>query len=141
MTMSSQSILALVVSSSGSIQDGLLALMTTIPSISAVLVAEDVNSTLRLVEYHQPALIILDLTLRRVQDVIKEIKTQWPHIHLIALAEDILQQEEAKASGSDSVLLMGFPAQKLVDIIENSIDSRADTPLVQTNGEGGANID
>ncbi|MCP4166735.1 MAG: response regulator transcription factor [Chloroflexi bacterium] len=141
MTVTRKSILALVVSSSGSIQDGLLALMTTIPSISAVLVAEDVNSTLRMIEYHQPALIILDMSLLKVQDVIKEIKTHWPHIRLITLAEDILQQEEAKASGSDSVLIMGFPAQKLVDIIENSIDCRADTPLVSANGEGGAHID
>jgi DNA-binding NarL/FixJ family response regulator len=131
-TMTDKSILALVVSSSGPSQNGLLALMTTIPPISAVLVAEEVNSALRMVENHQPALIILDMAERRkelvhdvgpcslkVQDVIKQIKTQWPHIHLIVLVEDIALQKEAETSGADSALLKGFSAQKLVALIED----------------------
>ena len=137
--MANKSIFALVVSSPGSLQDGLLALMTTIPSISAVLVAEDINSTLRMVKNHQPALIILDMPLPKVQEVIKQIKAQCAHIHLIVLAEDIAQQNEVEALGVDSVLLKGFPAQKLITIVENLIDLRGDTLLVQTDTEGGTN--
>jgi DNA-binding NarL/FixJ family response regulator len=139
--MTNKSILVLVVSSSGSLQNGLLALMTTIPPISAVLVAEDINSALRMIENHQPALIILDISSFKVQDVIKEIKTQWPHIHLIVLAEDITQQIEAEASGVDSALLKGFSVQKFIAIIENLIDQREGSSPVQTNTEGGTNAD
>ena len=139
--MTNKPILALVVSSSGTLQNGLLALITTIPSISAVLVAEDVNSTLRMVENHQPALVILDMSSLEVQDVINEIKNQWPHISVIVLAEDITQQKDAETSGADSVLLKGFPAQKLITIVETVFDRREDTLLFQENTEGGTNAD
>ncbi len=144
MTMTNESIFALVVSSSGVLQNGLLALMTTIPPISAVLVAEDVNSALRLIENHQPALIILDLSLIKVQDVIdviNKIKAQWPYIHLIVLVEDIAQQKEAETAGADSVLIKGFSVQKFMAIIENLIDQWAGSSPVQTNTAGETTID
>ena len=113
--------------------------MTTIPQISAVLVAEDVTSTMRMVENHQPALILLDMPTPDLQDVIKQIKEQNPHIQLIVLAEDIVQKEEVKACGADSVLLKGFPAQKLSTIVENIVDCQEDTPTVHAYTEGGTN--
>jgi DNA-binding NarL/FixJ family response regulator len=110
--------------------------MTTTPQISAVLVAEDANSALRMVENHQPALIILGLSLSRVQAIIKEIKTRWPRKHLIVIVEDVDQQKAAEASGADNVLLEGFPTQKLVVIVERIIDGREDTPPVQADTDG-----
>jgi len=118
MIMSNKMVLALVVSSSDSLQDGLLALMTTIPQVSAVLVAEDVSSTLRMVANHQPGLVVLDLSLPQIQDVIMQIKAQYPRIQLIVLAEDITQGEAAGALRVDHVLIKGFSAQKLVTIVE-----------------------
>jgi DNA-binding response OmpR family regulator len=134
--MTNKSILTLVVSSSGDFQNGLLALVTTIPSISAVLVAEDINSALRLVENHKPALIILDMPLPDMQDVIKQIKEQCPHVHLIVLVEDTVEEKEVKKSGVDNVLLKGFSAQKLIAIVENLIDRNGALPQIQTNPEG-----
>ncbi len=114
-------VLALVLSSSGDLQNGLLALMTTIPQISAVLAAEELSSALRLIENHQPALIILDGKYPKLKEVIKNFKTLCPQTHLIVLAEDISQQKEAKEFGADSVLIKGFPAQKLIEIVEGSV--------------------
>ena len=74
-----------------------------------------------------------------LQDVIKQIKEQNPHIQLIVLAEDIVQKEEVKACGADSVLLKGFPAQKLSTIVENIVDCQEDTPTVHAYTEGGTN--
>ena len=119
MTMTDKTVLALVVSSSNSLQNGLLALMTTIPQVKAVLVAEDVNTTLRMVANHQPALVILDMSLHEIQDVITQVKAQYPRIQLIVLAEDVSQREAAEAFGVDHVLIKGFSAQKLVSIVEN----------------------
>ena len=119
--MINTSILALVVTKSGALQNGLLALMTSIPPISAVLVAEDIKSALNMVENHQPELIVLDISLPQVQDVIIEIKTVRPHIHLIVLVEDIVQQKEVEESGVESVLIKGFSVHKLIAIIENSL--------------------
>lgn len=138
--MTTKSIFVLVVSSSGLLQNGLLALMTTMPQISSVLVAEEVDSALRLAQNHQPTLIILDLSLPKVQQAIKQIKVQYAQIHLIALAEDITQQKEIENFGVDSVLLKGFPAQKLMAIVENVLDQRGNTPPVQANNERGTNV-
>ena len=137
--MTTKPILVLVVSRSGPLQDGLLALMTTIPQISSVLVAEEVDAALRMVENHQPALIIMDMSFPKVQEIIKQIKAQCAQIHLIVLAEDIAQQKEIEAFGVASVLLIGFSAQKLIAIVENVLDQRGGTPPVQANTEGGTN--
>ena len=134
--MTNKSILTLVVSSSGDLQNGLLALVTTIPTISAVLVAEDINLALRMVENHKPALIILDISFPDMQDVIKQIKEQCPHVHLIVLVEDTVEEKEVEESGVDNVLLKGFSAQKLIAIVENLIDQQGALPQVQTNPEG-----
>jgi DNA-binding NarL/FixJ family response regulator len=121
--MTKKSILALVVSSSGHFQNGLLALVTTIPSISAVLVAEDTESALRLVENHQPALVILELSSCQVQDIITQIKTQWPQIYLIILVDDLMQGQDAETFGANRVLIKGFPPNKLVEVVEEIVAS------------------
>jgi len=130
--MTRKTILVLVVSSSGELQNGLLALTTTISGISAVLVAEDADSALRMVEIHQPALIIFDMFLLKDQAVIHEIKTQWPQIHLIVLVDNTTRQKEAAAAGADSVLIKGFPAQRLVETLESIVDCRTDASPNQT---------
>ena len=117
--MANQSNLTLVVINPGDLQNGILALMTTIPQLGALLVAEDIESTLRMVENHQPALVIMDTVSPPSCEMIRKIKRQWSQIHLIALVEDIDQQAEATASGADRVLIKGFPAQKLVEIVED----------------------
>ena len=133
--MTNKSILALVVSSSDTLQNGLLALMTTIPPISAVLVAEDVQATLRMVENHQPALIIMDMSLPQVQDVLKQIKAHWPHIHPIVLVEDTAQLNEAKECGAESVLLKGFPPQKFIGLIEALLIQREKENQIEPDAE------
>jgi len=111
--------LTLIISNSGSLQDGLLALTTSIPQINAVLVTDNIDSALKMIEDHQPALVILEMSLHKVQEVIKQIKTRWSHIHLIALVEDMTHKMDVQAAGADSVLIQGFTAQKLVSIIED----------------------
>ena len=120
--MTKQSILALVVSSSGDLQNGLLALMTTIPQISAVLVAEDVNSSLRMIENHKPAVVIMDISLPEIQHAIGQLKEQYPQIHLILLVEDIDQKKEIEEFQVDNVFIKGFSAKKFITVIENLIE-------------------
>jgi DNA-binding NarL/FixJ family response regulator len=131
--MAKKMILTLVVISPGDLQNGILALMTTVPQLGAVLVAEDIESTLRMVENHQPALVIMDTVSTQACEVIWKIKRQWPQIHLIALVEDIDQQKEATAASADRVLVKGFSAQKLVEIIEDL--TRVDKNLTQSKDQ------
>lgn len=131
--------LTLVISNSGSLQNGLLALLTTIPQINPVLADEKLSTVLRLVEYHQPALAILDMSIPEVKDVIQQIKELCPQIHLIVLVNSVKGQNDAEELGADSVLLKGFPAQKLVDVIEKLTDQRGSIFPNQMNKKGGTN--
>ena len=139
--MKNKSILVLVVACPGPLQDGLLALMTTIPQISAVLVAEEAKAALRIVENHQPSLVILDYALRNGQILIQDIHTQWPRIQLILMVEDHDQEREVQELGGENVLLKGFSAQKLVDIVENFIEVRESASQSNTFPETNTNDD
>jgi DNA-binding NarL/FixJ family response regulator len=134
--MTDKTLLALLVSSAGTYQNGLLALMTTIPQISVVLVVEDVKSAMRMVENHHPRLIILDIYVLEVQNVIQQIKSQFPHIQLIVIAEDFEQQKKAEVFGVDNVLLKGFSAQKLVEIVEHIFVGQEGISPGQANTQG-----
>ena len=124
--MRKKTALALVVSDPGSLQNGLMALMTTTPQINTVLAAENLQSALSLAKRHQPQLTILDLTWPEIRDAIKWIKTQCPYTQLIALVEDFNQKKELKSCGADRVLVKGFPAQKMIKTIEDLIDQGED---------------
>jgi DNA-binding NarL/FixJ family response regulator len=112
--------LALVISKQGTLQNGLLALLTTIPQISAVLVAEDAPSGLRMLKDHRPRLVLLDMALPEdgAQTILKQIEAQWPGIRCIALTDGVQQKQAAETLAADVVLFKGFQATKLIAVIE-----------------------
>ncbi len=112
--------LALVISKQGTLQNGLLALLTTIPQISAVLVAEDAPSGLRMLKEHRPRLVLLDMDLPEdgAQTILKQIEAQWPGIRCIALTDSVQQKQAAETLAADVVLFKGFQATKLIAVIE-----------------------
>jgi DNA-binding NarL/FixJ family response regulator len=120
--------LTLLVSSTGSLLNGLLALITTLPQIGTVLVAEEVELALKMIMNHQPALVILDMNLPQTQDLIKLIQGGWPQISLLVLVEDRAQQIIVEAFGVDHVLRKGFSAQEFITSVENLIRSREGDP-------------
>ena len=132
--MTTKPMLALIVTGPGSLQNGLVALITTMPQIHAVLVAEEATVALRMIANHRPALVLLDMILPRngAGTVLKEIKTRWPSTRCIALADDVQQQQEAEAAGADVVLIKGYPAARLIAAIEG---------LLSQEEEGGACAD
>ena len=135
--MTKKTVLALFVSNAGSLQNGLLALLTTIPQVTPMLVGEEHSIAMRLVENHQPTLAIMDISMPGVVETIRQIKELCPQIHLIVLVNNVEGQKDAKELGVDRVLLKGFPAQKLVDVVEELIDQRGSTSPNQKNKEGG----
>ena len=113
-------LLVLIVASVGTLQNGLLALMTTIPQISAVLVAEDISSALRMIVDHRPKLILLDMDLPEdgAQTILRKLKSQSFDIRSVALVDSVQQGQDAESLGADAVLLKGFSAAKLISVTE-----------------------
>jgi DNA-binding NarL/FixJ family response regulator len=112
--------LALVAIQPGSLQDSLVALMTTLQQVKTVLIAEDAASALRAMAGHRPALVVLETSLPAEdgQSALRQIKAAWPSTRCIALADDVYEQDEAEASGADVVLLKGYPAAELIAAVE-----------------------
>jgi len=118
--------LALIATRPGSLQSGLVALMTTMPQVNAVIVAEEAVSALRMVAEHLPTLVLLEMALpgEETRTVLKQIKVTWPLIRCIVLADDVRQQQEAKTAGADVVLLKGFAAAKLIATVEELLSQK-----------------
>ncbi len=115
--MTSKSMLALIAVVPGTLQNGLLALMTTAPLISTLLVAEEASSLSRMVKDHRPALIVMDMDFPDAQMLFKWIKSSWPLTRCILLVDSVDQAKEAE--NADAVLIKGFTAEKLFETIED----------------------
>ena len=115
--------LALIATRPGPLLDSLVALMTTMDQVNAVLIAEDGASALRMMAQHRPALVVIEMNLPagEMHAVLGEIKTRWPLTRCIALVEDIEQQQEAESAGADVVLIAGFPPARFIAAIEEML--------------------
>jgi DNA-binding NarL/FixJ family response regulator len=111
---------ALIVTGPGSLQNGLLALMTAMPQIEVVGEADDASSALEIVMEHRPHLVLLDMDLPGSEPwvLLRQIKAKWPATRCIALADDVQQQQEAEAAGAEVALVKGFAPAQLIATIE-----------------------
>jgi DNA-binding NarL/FixJ family response regulator len=111
---------ALIVTGPGSLQNGLLALMTAMPQIEVVGEAEDASSALQMVVEHRPDLVLLDMDLPGTEPwaLLRQIKNDWPATRCIALAEDVQHQQDSEAAGADVALVKGFPPAQLIATIK-----------------------
>ena len=115
-----RSTLALIAIRPGSLQDSLVALMTTMHQVTSVLIAEDAASALRTAAQHRPALVVLEMDLgaEETHAVLKGIKSRWPLTGCIAVADDARQKQEAEAAGADVALIKGFAAATFLATVE-----------------------
>jgi len=62
-----------------------------------------------------PALVLLDLTLPKGQgwEVLQRLKSHWPHVRCIVLAQTYAQERQARAAGATGALQAGFSAEAL----------------------------
>ena len=134
--MTSKPILALIVAIPSTLQNGLLALMTTTPLIGAVLVAEEASLVLRMVKDHRPALIVLDMDFPDAQLLLNQIKSSWSFIRCILLVESADQKREVE--NADAVLIKGFTAEKLFGTIEDLFYQGETDSQPEPNSEDGS---
>jgi DNA-binding NarL/FixJ family response regulator len=118
--------LALIATRPGALQDSLVALMTTMPHVNAVLIAEDAAAVLRAMAQHRPALVVLEMDLSAEEGLapLQEMGAKWPMTRCLALADDVEQQREAESAGADVVLIVGFPATWFIAAIEELLSRK-----------------
>jgi DNA-binding NarL/FixJ family response regulator len=117
--MNNSTPLILIVAPPGDLQIGLQALLTTRLEVD-VLVTGEGSSALKVIERHNPALVILDHDLPRnnVPMIIQHIKSSWPDIRCIVMVNDDGERQKFLGTGADLILIKGLPGVKLVTEIE-----------------------
>ena len=109
----------LIVAPPGDLQIALQALLTTRLEVD-VLVTGEGASALKVIERHNPALVILDHDLPRntAPMIIQRIKSSWPDICCVVLVNDDGGRQEVLGQGADHIVIKGLPGAKLVTEIE-----------------------
>lgn len=113
----------LIVARPGRMRDSLLALLKSAPGISVVGQADSGASALSMIAMYRPALALLDTDLPDDQAfaVLEQTKTLEPRCRCLVLADEMRQLQDAMSAGADAVLLKGFPAARLFEVIENLV--------------------
>jgi DNA-binding NarL/FixJ family response regulator len=108
-------LVVLIVSPPGDLQTGLQALLTTHLDV-AVLAVGDGSSALKVIERHNPALVILDQDIpgSTVTTLIHHIKTSQPEIICIVLVNDDQARSKIIDAGSDLIVIKGLPGAKFI---------------------------
>ena len=104
----------------GRIRDGLAALLRAVPRIGAVGYMAQELTEWESISDEKQALVLLDASL--IDLTLCSYIKQGTHRKCIVLAENVLQQQRARAAGADEVLLAGFPAAQLFTAIEKLFD-------------------
>jgi DNA-binding NarL/FixJ family response regulator len=136
--MSKQIRLALVVAKPGHLWNGLHSLLRTVPQIEIIAEAKDASVLLNMDADLQPDLLLLDANLfdEDTWPGITRIKDEWPDTQCVALVEDDQQRCKSKEAGADLVLNKGYPAAKLVALIEDLLSQGDPGDLIDSTSQG-----
>jgi len=121
--MPKQITLALVITKPSHLWNGLQSLLRTVPQIDIIAESQDPSVLLKMCNEIHPQLIFIDASIIDETNwtVITKIKAGWSQTKIVVLTENDLQQQKAEEAGADIMLPKGFPAAKLVNLIENSL--------------------
>jgi DNA-binding NarL/FixJ family response regulator len=114
------SALALIAAPPDSLRYSLQALLARLPQIDSVQTVQDTRSMLAALITTPPQLVVLDVDLLgdETGPLLAQIKTIAPRARTVALVDRIEQQRALQAASADLVLLKGYPAAELFNIIE-----------------------
>jgi CheY-like chemotaxis protein len=113
----------LILSKRGPLCDSLQSFLATASWIEGVYVADTVQSALQAVTLHRPALVLIaeDLPAGGISTVLQWIEAEGSCSRSLVLAEDGERRQRALTLGADAALLKGFPAAKLLRVIERLV--------------------
>jgi DNA-binding NarL/FixJ family response regulator len=119
-------LLTLIVAKSGAMQEALNTVLSSIPKIHIVGIANDYVTTQEMMTRHSPELLVIDSNLPINQDTgfIRQLKLEHPHLKLIALVDGIQQQQELLEMGVDAALLRGVPTEQITEAINTILASK-----------------
>jgi DNA-binding NarL/FixJ family response regulator len=121
--MTGPSATALVAAREGSVREGLSELLTSLPRIARVCVADETSLHLDSTSRLRPDLALFSLSMEEpwIWSLFQKIKRECPGARCVFLVEDANLEQVAVEAGADVVLRNGLPAAKLVSILESQL--------------------
>ena len=104
----------------GPLRDGVVALLAALPDLDRMELAHDCETALARVAALSRAAVIVDGSLAGVgaSELVARLRTHWPAVRSVVLADDVEQQEHLKGAGAEIALLKGTPPAKLVEVVQ-----------------------
>ena len=118
----------LVVAKPSWLRDCLVALLTTIPQIADLDTADDTSSALKGLEESPPGMVVLvsETPSDGVQLLLRQIRTSWPLVPCLVVAETATLQSRARTAGADAALLKAVPVIELLAAVERLLGRERD---------------
>lgn len=110
----------LIIAGPSQLRASLQVLLTTIPQIERIDLADSGPAALALSAEVLPALILLGLNASDDQTAatLKQLKTKWPHSQYIVLVDKAPGEQLTRSAQTEVILIKGAPAAKLLAAIE-----------------------
>lgn len=110
----------LIVTRSVVLQQGLGALLESLPQISRVKATRDLQSAFTLIEEHQPRIVLLDesLAAKDVKDALDTIHSLSPETSRVLLTDDV-RKMELLITHAEAVCIKGISPDALTSTVTN----------------------
>ena len=121
--MSANASSVLIVASPGELREGLQALLATLAQVGQILVANDGAGALFAIERSCPDLLVVDgnIPASNVQRLLERIREECRYIRCLVLVDGQAEVSEAESNGADRVVLKGYPASQLLQLVSELI--------------------
>jgi len=117
--------IVLIVAQPSQVQEGLKLLLATDANI-AIMEAHDLASAVITIQAQKPALVLLDGDLPgQPLALITSLRTDYPDLPIVVLTDDPECKRQADALGAVASLIKGYPAHKLLEIIQSILFNSA----------------
>jgi DNA-binding NarL/FixJ family response regulator len=113
----------LIVTRSIVLQQGLGALLASLPQISRVKATKDLQSAYTLIKEHQPKIVLLDETLLGKDPIpaLEKIRSLSPETSRILLTDDV-QKTDLLATYAEAVCIKGISPDALASTVTNLLN-------------------
>ena len=117
----------LIITRSVVLQQGLGALLESLPQISRVKATKDLQSAFTLIEEYQPRIVLLDesLAAKELKDALDTIHSLSPETKRVLLADDV-QKMELLITHVEAICIKGISPDALASTVTNLLDTKGD---------------
>lgn len=117
----------LIVTRSVFLQQGLGALLESLPQVSRVEATKDLQDAHSLIQEHQPKIILLDETLlgKDPKPALEIIRSLSPETSRILLADDV-QKTDLLVTHAEAVCIKGISPDALASTVTNLLNAKGD---------------